>query len=238
MKATSANAARQTNAMLIWSLTLASLAFSAGCETMCHQWTWCPLCPPPPPCQLPPDVTKSELVQHLNANIENLYSWRSTDVRITGGGMPFKLPSFIVVERPRNFRLMVNSPGGTSEADLGSNSERFWFWSNRNNPKYVLTAAHDRIAQAQQRLRIPFEPEWLMQAMGVIPIDETNLVMTKPRPNAQRAHLVADLITQQNQPVRKVYVVDTCRGVILEQILFDSSGQLIAKATFADHQSH
>lgn len=185
---------------------------------------------------MPADMTKAELVQHLNQNIQQLYSWRSTDIRISArekGGIPVRLSAFLAVQTPRNLRLKVDSVVGT-EVDLGSNSDRFWFWSKRNEPSYVLTASHEQTAIAQQRMQLPFEPDWLMEALGVIPIDESKLTMEHDV-KRRRAKLIADIATAHGQRVRKVTIVDTRHGWIVEKTVHDQANRLIARAQFSKH---
>ncbi len=205
----------------------------SGCLKTNCRFAWSPFHRQP---ILPPDISKAELVDHLNQNINNLYSWRSTDIRITArekGGIPVRLSAFLAVETPRKLRLKVDSVMG-AEVDLGSNFERFWFWSKRNEPSYVLTASHKQTAVAQQRMQLPVDPEWLMEALGVIPIDETTISMDHDA-ERQRARLISNVKTSHGRPVRKAIVVDTSRGWIIERSLFDHSNRLIARAEYSGH---
>ncbi|MGH7127554.1 MAG: hypothetical protein ACREIV_03230, partial [Planctomycetaceae bacterium] len=118
-------------------------------------------------------VSKEELIARLNTNITKVYSWRSTNVDIHARGplgLPVKLDAQIAVEAPRNFRLRARSFAG-DEADFGSNSERFWFWIRHTRPKRVFTARHEEADRAIARLPIPLRPDWLMEVLGVVPID-------------------------------------------------------------------
>ncbi len=191
-----------------------------------------------PPCQLSPNSSVNDIVDHLNQNITKLYSWRSTNVMIhprAKGTLPVRLSAVIAVESPRNFRIMANSLAG-SEVDFGSNAERLWFWNRRGEPQRILTASHEQIGNVQQRLNIPFQPDWLMEALGVIPIDGSRLVMQKQTTDGRIARLLSDHVSPQGQRVQKIIVVDTCHGLILEHVVYSASGQMIAKATFGDHQ--
>ncbi len=192
-----------------------------------------------PVCVLQPDATAAEVVAHLNANATKLYAWRSTDVKIRAsgpGGLPILLSAVLAVESPRKMRLMANSLAG-NEFDMGSNPDRFWFWMRRGEPRRVLTASHEQMAVAQQRLQIPFEPDWLIEALGVIPIDPDKATLQSPGLDSRTVHLVSERVSPQGRPLRKVIVVDTCRGVIVEHALYDANGGLIAKASFGDHRA-
>lgn len=195
----------------------------------------------PPPCPLPADLPLQDLVRHLNGNSVSLTSWRATNVEISSRGpigLPVSLSAMLAVEAPRNFRLVANSPYGGNEVDLGSNAEQFWFWSKRSEEKYVFTARHDQMARALQRFPIPFEPDWVIEALGVIPIDEREVALEPGPAGSHRANLVSQRVSPQGEPVRKVTVVDTCHGLILEHGLFDASGRMIARAVLSGHYRH
>jgi hypothetical protein len=184
-------------------------------------------------------LSQQDLVRHLNANIARVNSWRCTSAKITSrerGLTPMSLSAVISVEGDRNFRLTANNPLGGREVDLGSNSERFWFWSPRSETKHVYTARHDQLAQAQEYFPIPFQPDWLMEVLGVIPIDETEVTLEPPEPGARVGTLVANRVSPQGEPVKKLTVVDLCHGLVLEHWLLDQRGRLIAKATLRDHR--
>lgn len=184
---------------------------------------------------LPANVSKSEVVTRLNENILRTTGWRSTDVSVTSPGMPVALNGRIAVESPRNLRLLMSSLGG-NEADLGSNSEEFWFWMRRAEPHHVFHARHDQAHKVQRRLQIPFQPDWLMEALGVIPVNEAQVEMFHPASGGDTVDLVGERAAPDGRPVRRVTTVDVTRGVIVAHSLFDADGRLLARALFAKHQ--
>lgn len=193
---------------------------------------------PPPPCVLPPNASLSEVVEHLNNNIAKLHAWGSTRVEIkTRGpaGLPVTLKAQIAVEAPHNFRLRARSIMG-DEADFGSNSERFWFWLHRGHP-YVFFARHDELQLIQQRMPVPLHPDWLMEALGVIPLDEQRMSLHRQGTKAGTAELISDRPSPDGRLVRHIMLVDTCRGVVLEHSLTDSDGRLIARATLKNYKT-
>ena len=190
-----------------------------------------------PPCTLPPNLTKTQIVAYLNRNISALHSWRSTDIRITTagpGGIPINLHAEIAVQSPRNFRLIASSIGG-NEADLGSNRERFWFWMRRNKSRHVFTALHSQSEQAQERLMIPFRPDWLMEALGVVPLDDQQFEMQQTT-DPKVVQLISERLSPSGQLVRRVIVVDVCRGHILSHNLQNETGTILARAGLDDYR--
>jgi len=196
-----------------------------------------------PETRLSINPTKAELVGYLNANIERIQTWRSTNVRIMAKGpgvLSIPLSGTISVENPKKFRLTVES-FGVREADLGSNSNRFWFWMRRSNIKEVITCRHDQIDQLQNSLPqnslpIPFDPNWLMEALGVVPIDETAVTMLAPDPETGFISLVSEQAGPNDRPVRRVILVDPRKGEIVSQTLHNEFGKIIAQATFDEYR--
>ncbi|HEV7999987.1 MAG TPA: hypothetical protein VGP63_08915 [Planctomycetaceae bacterium] len=178
-----------------------------------------------------------EVVHRVNTNIEHLQAWRSSDLRISGKSMPVHLTGHIAVERPRNFRLTASALGMTDEADFGSNSQWFWFWVRRGNPPFVFRAQHDDMARSEAlRQAIPFQPDWLIEALGVSPIDPKQVSRIEPGEDHHTVNLVSDLLSPSNQPVKKVVRVDLRHGVVLGQYLYDANNRLIAKADLGKFQ--
>lgn len=184
----------------------------------------------PPPAQ----ADQWQLVAHLNGNAQRIVAWRCNDATISGKGMPIRLSAQIAVETPQRFRLVASSLTG-NEADFGSNDERFWFWMRRSEPKNVFTVTHEDFRRLGPKLQIPFQPDWLMEALGVGQLDarEFRVIHDPQRPLAR---LIAERLMPDGQTVQRSIVVDVRRGVILEHSLYDAAGRLLAKATLSDHR--
>lgn len=189
---------------------------------------------------LQPHITHHALVEHLNKNIRSLHSWSCTDATIStkpSKFLPVKLTlnAQVAVERDKNFRLRAQSPFG-DEADFGSNSERFWFWMRRNRPNHIFTAKHAEIDEIGRRMRIPFHPTWIMEALGVVPLDPNAITVSQPGMEPNTLLLVSEEVSPSNETVRREIIVDTHFGVILAHRLFASTGQLLAEARLANHR--
>ncbi|MBD3676099.1 MAG: hypothetical protein HUJ26_21530 [Planctomycetaceae bacterium] len=215
-------------------MVLAGSMILTGCQ-------WAQLVKPhnpfasPPPCVFAPDVSKEEIIAHLNANASRLTSWRSTKVGIhlkQKGSIPVDLTAQMAVESPRNFRLRASSLLG-EEADFGSNQERFWFWIRRSPQPYVITAAHEDMETAQRQLPIPFNPEWVMEAFGVVMIDPSQYTLERLSDN--RVSLMSNEVSPSGQTMIKSIGVDLCTGKIVEHALYDARGTLVARAQIGNH---
>ena len=145
------------------------------------------------------------------------------------------LSANIAVARPRQFRLRATLLGA-NEVDLGSNAERFWFWIRRSEQPYVITVGHDDLSRVRNQLSLPFEPDWLIEALGVSPLAEGEWSVASSRPGQHRLTLVAERRSPRGELVRRRLVVDTCLGVVIEQSLYNETGRLIAVAKLSDHR--
>ena len=215
----------------------ACLLGSPGCSTMRH-WMACSQHTAPEPCVLAPDATAEEIVDTLNDNVTKLYAWRSTDVKITArqGGVPIMLSAVMAVESPRKLRLIVRS-FASDEVDLGSNPERFWFWMRRGDPHGILTASYDDVADGRPMGPIPFQPDWLIETLGVVPFSAAEFQMREqPGSPTRRVLFVADQVTPQGKRIQRTMLVDACQGVVLEHSLREPSGHLIARALLSNYQ--
>lgn len=197
----------------------------------------------PVQCALPDDATQVEVVDRLNENTKRILSWRTTKATIKTRGTGIMVPevgAMIAVETPRNFRLVATHPmTGGNEVDLGSNQEHFWFWNKHSEERYVYQARHDVEPERMRRFPFPFQPDWIMEALGVVEIDPEKPMTMQPGPAGSKhtVLLVADCVSPQGLKVRKVTVVDLCQGVVREQALYDTHGQLIARAVLANYVS-
>ncbi|MES2790725.1 MAG: hypothetical protein V4719_14025 [Planctomycetota bacterium] len=186
------------------------------------------------------DMPYPDMVAHLNHNIDLINSWTcyKTTIKPHGGMLLALAPTLsanMMVERPRNFRLQASIPTGNL-VDLGSNDERFWFWMRNDSEPAILTARHDCLTTAQQQLPLPFEPDWLIEALGVIPLDENEIEFEKHPTDPKRVLFRRQRNAPDGSTVQLVSTVDTCFGVIVEHSLTDRSGKAIAVTRMGEHQ--
>jgi len=185
---------------------------------------------------LPADATKAEIIARVNDNIAKIHSWQSTDVHISGGGtlLPMRISAKIAVEAPRNFRLNATTPFG-EEADFGSNDQQFWFWVKRSDMPYVFLASHEQVGRNEMLRQIPFQPDWLMEVLGVMPLNEEEFELEFDDTAERTAQLTSVRMLPSGQPVRRVIHVDTRYGKILQQSLYNMKNEPIAKAHLNKH---
>lgn len=189
-----------------------------------------------------PTASKDEVVALVNRNITGadqrggLISWQARNVKFHTSLVPVPVPGEIIAEAPRNFRLRVRNPiGGGDELDVGSNPQEFWLWQKAMNPPYLLTSRHEDMPIALQHFRIPFQPDWIMQVMGVIPIDGAEYELHH-LPEQGSVELAANGQTPDGKAVRRVIKVSSRTGFVTEHALWGSDGRLIASAQLDGHR--
>ncbi|MBX3441352.1 MAG: hypothetical protein KF774_03010 [Planctomyces sp.] len=195
-------------------------------------------------CTLPQDVSRDDLVAHLNSNVlgaegrVGLAGWRSSDVRVTVKRMPVALPAQISVQAPLNLRLRVNNPMSNAvELDVGSNSDRFWVWAKEAPRPEIVTCQHQEfdVAMTELDMALPFHPEWMMEVFGVAPLDPSEFRMERPLPTGPIVDLVADRVGPTGEDVQRVIRVNACHGIIIEHQLRRPNGSIVARATLSGH---
>jgi len=118
-------------------------------------------------------VTSAQLVDYLNDRASRLKTlsgevkFTARDGSVVGGNIGLTLHGDMTANQPRNFR-MTGKGNMAGTVDLGSNSDQFWIYFEAPKPTYVF-ASHAAFEAGQAKLPggIPFEPDWVMQALNM-----------------------------------------------------------------------
>jgi hypothetical protein len=114
------------------------------------------------------------LVAYLNNNSGRIRTLQADSLAVTAtqtGEGAINLSGKLVAEGPKGFRMSLVGPLGFSQvADLGSNSDEFWFWikgpmGKPANPQYFCS--YKDLEKGVAFLPVPFQPEWIMEALGL-----------------------------------------------------------------------
>lgn len=183
--------------------------------------------------------TADQLVKYLNSNSQRIQGLecRNLFIDVKQGTQAVGLDAMMVCQKPRNFRLMGRVAGAT-EVDLGSNDQEFWYWIKRAEPAYVYHCSYDDFRRGV-RTNIPFQPDWIVEALGVATYDETKKY--EVRENQQTVELIERTTLPSGQPVRKVVVFNrgpagSGKPQVLAYLLQDANGGSIASAQIKDVQ--
>ncbi len=200
----------------------------AGCPQVLQRYT------NPLPRVLPPSPTLEQVIEVVNRNSSQIHSFSSGRASISGPGFP-SLGTSIAFERPGRLRLRAGTGLTGTEFDVGSNDELFWFWLRRNDPPAMYYCRHDQFASSQAKQMLPFEPQWLVDAMGLAEFDPA-LPHQGPFPLPNDRLQIRTIRETPEGPVTKITIVDGSQGWILEQQIYDARRRLLASATASGHR--
>jgi hypothetical protein len=215
----------------------------SGCDTLKRLTTW-----NRPPANTAPLEQRSagEFVGYLNQQAGYLRTIRYDDVSVTASGPDGPMPRLgegtLACMKPRNFRMMSGHllTNGT-EVDLGSNDQEFWMFMKRPEPT-LLYASHTDFSTGKASLPIPFETDWVLQALGMSTFD-TNVPYFVDIDQKDRVYTLSwDARTPQGQEVRKVIVFagdreNGNRPQVRKHVILDANRKVIASAEVREVQT-
>jgi len=195
--------------------------------------------PTTPASSEPPST--AQLVEYLNNNAGRIQGLRveELDLTCTQGIKSFGLRGTMVTEKPRNFRLVAKTLGNPV-VDLGSNDQEFWYWISKGDPYQFYCSYKDLKEGRVNRMPFPFQPEWVMESMGLGPYGPPEKY--KLEYDADTVKLVEKTTSPQGTPVRKVIVfkrteVQAPNAQVTDYLLVDdASGKEICGAHITDVQ--
>ncbi|MGL4595094.1 MAG: hypothetical protein ACRCUY_10230 [Thermoguttaceae bacterium] len=188
-----------------------------------------------PPLLTSQTPTLAELTAAINQNSMSIRSLNSENATILVPGVSWPVRVRLAFERPKRLRI---HGGATTlsgqEIDFGSNDTLFWLWVRRLPEKEIYFCRHDQFAQSPMRAVMPIEPDWVIEALGIIEF--------KPDEFHEGPFPAEDgnwaIITRRQTPAGqfiKRTVVDGKMGWILRQEVFSPQNELLAQAISSDH---
>lgn len=135
-----------------------------------------------------PRVQPDQLVTYLNERSARIQSLNYGDVRLVASDHGVPLPALrgsMAATQPRNFRMTGTGGAMGAKVDLGSNDQQFWVYFDAPTVKPMFVfASHSDFDAGKAKLPggIPFEPDWVMQALGMTTLPPNNQY-TAPEPD-------------------------------------------------------
>jgi hypothetical protein len=154
----------------------------------------------------------ASLLDYMNENAGRVKSIQvsSLDVTCAQGLQRINLHGKMVAEKPRGFRMSLDGPLGFAQvADLGSNNDEFWFWlkaaPGQKEVPYQYFCSYRDLEKGVAFMPIPFQPEWIMEALGLGPYGPAERYQLEH--DEQTLRLIEDSRSPQGAAVRKVIVM-------------------------------
>jgi hypothetical protein len=216
------------------TLAVLAVAVACGCEGLLKRDREPAARVPSGP---PPERSAQQLVEYLNRQAALVRTLEYSDVSVSateaGQRFPGLRDSTLIAAQPRNIRLIGGTELTSQELDIGSNSREFWMYVKRLPGDNYFYCSHDDFARGQAKLPMPFDTDWVMQALGmhVYPTDAQYQVQTSNRDYV----LTSRTTTSTGQPVVKqtIFNTDWDRGtlpVVRRHVVADESGRVLAVA--------
>ena len=173
-----------------------------------------------------------EIIQVVNENTARVRQLHSDNASLSMPGLP-ALRASLSFEQPKRFRLRAKLFG--PELDLGSNDNEFWFWAKANPEPVIYFARYDQLQASPMQLGIPVEPEWIVEALGLVQFDPQGL-HEGPFPQENDRVMVRSRLPREGGDLQRTVVIDSRYGWVLEQYLVDAQGRTVAVARASGHR--
>src|SRR5262245_43620548 len=212
-----------------------TLLHGTGCTP---PWSKAIVTPPNPGRYISETPTAAQLISQLNDTSQRIQMLECRDVWIDArqGRQDVSLPGSMVCQKNRNFRLTAKMVGQPA-VDIGSNEQEFWFWISKAEPPGLYHCSYADLAQGRVRqLPFPFQPEWVMEALGMADRDP-NAAYEPIRTTASTFDLIQKTVGPQGQPVRKITMFSRTRNLlVVGHRLEDANGKEVCTAQVLDWQ--
>lgn len=209
-------------------MTIRSLALQLASVLLATTTMGCTLFPLTAKNETPAPVrnngTTEHFVKYWNANSDRIESLRcdKLEIDVDSQGQSYGLSAQLGYHREHDFRLLGKFMG-KSEVDLGSNNDEIWFWIARANPPSVYFCKREELSHV--KLATPFQPDWLVEVLGVGRIDVEKY--REGHSNDTYFTLVTEERTPAGLPVTKRLVVDRQTNRIRAFEIFDGKKRLM-----------
>jgi len=228
----------QTAPKLLPSLLLLLVVF-CGSGATCNRQFRNPFAPvgPPAPEVLLGGSSLDQVTAAVNQNASRIVSYQTNNASITVPGMPGlpRLRGNIAAQQPGKVRLQASTALTGAEVDLGSNDELFWFWVKRNEPPALYFSRHDQFAGSAARQVMPIEPQWLLDALGMMQFSPNDR-HEGPFPYGEGNLEIRSIIQTRGGQMSKSTIIDGRRAWVLEQHVYDAAGTLVASTRASGHR--
>ncbi|MCL2005393.1 MAG: hypothetical protein FWG73_04430 [Planctomycetaceae bacterium] len=189
--------------------------------------------PPPQPWTTSQTPTLEQITASVNRNSQLIRNFSTENASVYAPGINLPLHSRITFEKPKRLRIQGSATSlGSREFDFGSNDDIFWLWMRRNHGE-MWFCRHDQYPISPVRSTIPLDPNWLVEALGIVEFKPTDLHLGPTRLEDGNWEIVSYCQTPSGQFIKRT-VVDHKVGWVIRQGLYTPQDELIALAHATD----
>jgi hypothetical protein len=189
--------------------------------------------PPPQPFVGSTQPTLEQITSGINRNSQLIRNFTTENASIQIPGVLIPLHTRLTFERPKRLRIQGSATSLSSqEFDFGSNDTLFWLWMRRN-PGEMWYCRHDQYPTSPVRSDIPLDPDWLIEALGVVEFKPTDQHFGPTRLSDGNWEIMSHCLTSSGQYIKRT-VIDSKIGWIVRQELYTPQNTLVALAEAAD----
>ena len=169
-----------------------------------------------------PGMTARQVVDAMQANAQRINQLESS-VSVNVDGLP-RLTGNLVIQTPKNLRLKAGLLGMTEMGvDVGSNDDVFWVWIKATAPgqqSNLYYARHDEYANSNAKKAIPLEPQWILDAIGLIQFNQDEQ-FDEPFIRMDDGNVqLSSIRNTSNGTIRRVFVLDPKYAWIKQQSIY------------------
>ena len=203
--------------------------------TGCQSVSWWSPSVPKAPVVLNATPTAQEIALTINQNAAKVHQLES-QARVSVQDMP-GITGKLAFEKPRRLRLQAKLLGVAGPGvDVGSNDQEFWIWlqtAMTGQQPLFLHANHQEFAATLAQQRTPIQPDWLIDALGMVQIDPASQI-EGPIVRADKNWEIRVMTQTPSGPLTRILIVDRQRAWVLEQHWYDANQRPLAIARASD----
>ena len=178
--------------------------------------------------------TLEQITSAINRNSQQIRNFTTPNASITVPGAPLPLHSQLTFERPKRLRMQGSASSlSGQEFDFGSNDQLFWLWMKRSSPKEMWYCRHDQYPISPVRSAIPIDPDWLIEALGIVEFKPTDQHYGPTRGGDGNWEIISHCQTPSGQYIKRT-VIDSKIGWIVRQELYTPQNELVASSEAKD----
>ena len=188
---------------------------------------------PPPPITNLAQPTLEQLTSAINRNSQSIRNFTTENASIHMPNVLIPLHSRLAFERPKRMRIQGSASTLTGqEFDFGSNDDIFWLWTRRGTNE-MWYCRHDLYPVSPVRSAFPIDPDWLIEALGIVEFKPTDEHFGPTRLADGNWEIMSHCQTPSGQFIKRT-VIDSKVGWVTRQELYTPQHELIALAESSD----